>query len=77
MPDHIPFPEIQQFRNTVRTVRERAEYDGTPLPTLTFIGSVKLHGTNSSVVFPLEGGHYCQSRTQVISPGKINPHPPY
>ena len=72
MPEHIPFPEIQQFRNTIRTVKERAEYDGVPLPTLTFVGSVKLHGTNSSVVFPETGGHYCQSRTQVIEPGKTD-----
>jgi hypothetical protein len=72
MPEHIPFPEIQQFRNTIRTVRERAEHDGVPLPTLTFVGSVKLHGTNSSVVFPPEGGFYIQSRTQVITPEKDN-----
>lgn len=55
MPAHIPFPEIQQFRNTIKLVRERAEHDGVPLPTLTFVGSVKLHGTNSSVVFPPDG----------------------
>ena len=72
MPEHIPFPEIQQFRNTIRTVRERAEYDGVPLPTLRFIGSVKLHGTNSSIVFPETGGFYCQSRTQVITPENDN-----
>jgi len=72
MPEHIPFPEIQQFRNTIKIVRERAEHDGVPLPTLTFVGSVKLHGTNSSVVFPPEGGFYCQSRTQVIAPEKDN-----
>ena len=70
--EHIPFPEIQQFRNTIRTVKERAEHDGVPLPVLSFIGSVKLHGTNASVVFPPEGGHYCQSRTQVIAPGKTD-----
>ena len=72
MPEHIPFPEIQQFRNTIRTVRERAEHDGVPLPTLTFVGSVKLHGTNASVVFPTEGGFYCQSRSQVITPESDN-----
>ena len=72
MPEHIPFSEIQQFRNTIRTVKERAEYEGVPLPTLSFVGSVKLHGTNSSVVFPQTGGHYCQSRTQIIDPGKTD-----
>lgn len=72
MPEHIPFPEIQQFRNTIRTVKDRAEYDGVPLPTLTFVGSVKLHGTNASVVFPTDGGFYCQSRTQIITPEADN-----
>ena len=72
MPAHIPFPEIQQFRNTIKLVRERAEHDGVSIPTLTFMGSVKLHGTNSSVVFPPEGGFYCQSRTQIITPEKDN-----
>jgi hypothetical protein len=72
MPTHIPFPDIQQFRNTIKLVRERAEHDGIPLPVLTFVGSVKLHGTNSSIVFPESGGFYCQSRTQVISPGKTD-----
>jgi len=70
--NYIPFPEIQQFRNTIRTVRERAEHDGLPLPTLTFVGSVKLHGTNASVVFPPEGGYYCQSRSQIITPEQDN-----
>ena len=72
MPEHIPFPDIPQFRNTIKLVRERAEHDGVPLPTLTFVGSVKLHGTNASVVFPLEGGFYCQSRSQVITPEADN-----
>lgn len=72
MPEHFPFPEIQQFRNTIRTVRERAEYDGVSLPILTFRGSVKLHGTNASVVFPKEGGFYCQSRSHIITPTEDN-----
>jgi hypothetical protein len=71
MPQHIPFPDIQQFRNTIRTVRERAEHDGVPLPTLSFVGSVKLHGTNASVVLS-QGKHYCQSRSQIITPENDN-----
>jgi hypothetical protein len=31
MPGHIPFPDIQQFRNTIKLVRERAEYNGYKL----------------------------------------------
>jgi len=69
---HIPFPDIQQFRNTVKTVRERAEYSGVPLPTLTFVGSVELHGTNASVVFPENGQIVVQSRTRIITPEHDN-----
>jgi hypothetical protein len=72
MPTHIAFPDIAQFRNTIKLVRERAEHNRIPLPTLTFAGTVKLHGTNASVVFPLEGGHYVQSRSQIITPEKDN-----
>lgn len=64
---HYPYPEIQQFRNTIKTVRERASHAGVPLPTITFKGSVKLHGTNASVVFPGDGTFYAQSRSRVIS----------
>jgi hypothetical protein len=72
MPEHIGFTEIQQFRNTIRTVKERAEFEGVSLPTLTFVGTVKLNGTNASVVFPTEGGHYVQNRSQVITPEQDN-----
>jgi len=70
--NHIPFPDIAQFRNCIRIVKERAEHRGVPLPTINFIGSVKLHGTNASIVFPESGGHYEQSRTQVITSEKDN-----
>jgi hypothetical protein len=63
---HIPFPEIGQYRNCIKSVRERAEHLGVPLPTISFIGSVKLHGTNASIVFPETGEPYCQSRQQLI-----------
>src|ERR1700728_871341 len=67
MSQHYPYPSIDQFRNCVKNVRERAEHLGVPIPTITFTGTVKLHGTNASVVFPGDGTYYCQSRTRVIS----------
>jgi hypothetical protein len=71
---HIPFADIGQFRNCIKLVRKRAEHLGVPLPTVSFIGSVKLHGTNASIVFPENGveGQYEQSRTQVIDPEHDN-----
>jgi hypothetical protein len=37
------------------------------LPTLKFIGTVKLHGTNSAVVYQQNIGYWCQSSNRVIS----------
>lgn len=69
---HIPFPSIDQFRNVVKLVRERSTHDGIPLPTLTFTGSVKLHGTNAGVAFNPDGDIYAQSRTAIITPDADN-----
>ena len=56
------YTDIGQFRNTIKSVRERHDYCGrdennkarfkhdTPYPTLRFRGTVKLHGTNSGIV---------------------------
>jgi len=65
---HISFPSIEQFRNVVRQVRDRANYHQVPLPKLKFNGSVKLHGTNAGVVLdPQSGELWCQSREQIIT----------
>lgn len=43
------FNSIEQFRNVIRNVRENSSYHGLPIPTITFEGTVKLHGTNAGV----------------------------
>lgn len=78
----IKFPSIEQFRNVVRNVQNRVRYDGKdeegnpkftnrPLPTLKFRGTVKLHGTNASIVrrFDTDGSPVFefQSRERVLS----------
>lgn len=70
--EHKEFPSIEQFRNVVKLVRERAQFDGKPLPSLLFYGSVKLHGTNAGVGFDGKGEIYCQSRSRVITPEDDN-----
>jgi len=73
MAKHISFPSIEQFRNVVRTVQERCRFHEVPLPTLRFHGTVKLHGTNASVVYyPFKDEMWAQSREQVISVGSDN-----
>jgi hypothetical protein len=69
--NHIPFPKISQFSNVVYQVRQLYK-DQTVLPILQYYGRVKLHGTNSSIVFLSDGSFYCQSRTRVIKVGDDN-----
>lgn len=65
---HVPFPSIEQYRQVVRLVRERAQHDGVPLPRLTFYGSVKLHGTNADIGFTEDGEMWAQSRSMILTP---------
>jgi hypothetical protein len=72
------FPSIEQFRNVVYAVKQRHDYAGkdangdavfshlTPYPTLTFHGTVKLHGTNAGIVKYKDRIEF-QSRENVLS----------
>ncbi len=80
----ITFPEIGQFRQIIKLVHDNTRYSGRDengdaifdaskvLPTLTFTGTVKLHGTNAGVTLTKEGDMYPQSRENVISIEKDN-----
>lgn len=80
----IKFPSIEQYRNVVRNVQHKAQFvgldeDGNPimnraavLPSLLFEGTVKLHGTNASVVISPTGIEWAQSRENIITPEKDN-----
>ena len=80
----IKFPSINQFRNAVQHVRHKASFMGLDAegnaihnpapkyPTLTFMGTVKLHGTNAAIVFSPSGDITLQSRERVIVPGDDN-----
>ena len=73
------FPDIEQYRQLIQYVKERTQYIGKDdngnalfdesiiLPTLTFTGTVKLHGTNSSITLSKDGDIYAQSREQILS----------
>lgn len=79
----IKFPSINQFRHVVNHVRQQARFMGlddegnvimnpAPVyPTLTFMGTVKLHGTNAAIVFKKDGITF-QSRERIIAPGNDN-----
>ena len=75
------FTEIGQFRQVVREVKSHHDFTGkdengdaiyshtSPYPTLTFRGTVKLHGTNSSIVKYINDGQIkydFQSRERIL-----------
>ncbi len=76
---HIKWPSIEQFRNVVKNVQHRSQYvgkdeEGNPVmdrnakaPTLTFEGTVKLHGTNAAVGCSESGEIWFQSRERIIT----------
>ena len=84
MSKFIKFSDIGQFRTVISNVRhdatyigvdddDRPMYDNTRLsPTITFNGTVKLHGTNVGVVFNSSSDMWVQSRKNIITPAKDN-----
>lgn len=81
---HYSFPKIQQYHQVLRHLRLQCRFKGldeagdpiydntVELPTVTFQGHVKLHGTNAAIVFNDDGSFYCQSRENVITEEKDN-----
>lgn len=73
-----PFPSIDQFRQIVREVKSHHDFQGkdengdtkylhsSPYPTITFNGTVKLHGTNAGIVKYKDRVEF-QSRERVLS----------
>lgn len=84
MKKHIAWPSINQFRSVVKNVQHQSQYvgqddAGEPIynrlaksPKLNFEGTIKLHGTNSSVVLGSDGEMWCQSRSNIITPQDDN-----
>lgn len=73
------FTDIEQFRNVIRSLKLHHDFKGydeseqpiyrhdSPYPTLTFNGTVKLHGTNAGIVLYKDGHIEYQSRERVLS----------
>lgn len=45
----IKFPSIDSFRHVNAHIKRAADFHGKPLPTITYEGRVKLHGTNAGI----------------------------
>jgi RNA ligase len=66
------FPSIVQFSGVVKNVRDHCKWNNIPLPTLTFTGSAKIHGTNAGIGFSPDGKVWFQSRENIITYEKDN-----
>lgn len=64
------YPSTEQFRHVIASVKRYAEQRDEALPTLKFVGTVKLHGSNAAIGYHKDTGHWCQSRNNVITPTK-------
>jgi hypothetical protein len=76
----VKFPSIEQFRTVVSNINRDFNFVGLDengdaiydpslkKPTLTFKGTVKLHGTNAGVSYNEVDGLWAQSRENIITP---------
>lgn len=70
---HLKYFSTEQYANIIKKVKDYANYHKLPIPTLKFKGTVKLHGTNSSVYNSWENNSLiCQSRNEIITTEKDN-----
>jgi len=75
---NIKYHSTGQFRNVVKHITNMFQYKGvdedgnavydklSPLPTLEFIGTVKLHGTNASIVAHEDGTITFHSKSRTL-----------
>ena len=78
MNKHCSFSDIGQYREIVDSIRRRYRYvgrdenddpiydDSKTLPVITFGGTCKLHGTNSSVCMNRDGQIWVQSKENIL-----------
>ncbi len=80
----VKYPSINQFRQIVKDIVERACFIGLdeegkaefdylkPKPVVEFSITTKIHGTNAGVCYSELDNLWCQSRENIITPEKDN-----
>ena len=80
----VSFPKIKQFKDVIISVRRRGTFSGLdgngepiydnsiPLPTISFLGTTKMHGTNAAISRAPDGSIHVQSRNNIIDPENDN-----
>lgn len=82
-PKVMKYPSTSQLRQVVRTVKECLTFDGvdtdgnikrkTPESwVVPYVGTVKIHGTNGSIVFHSEDEIVYQSKERILAIGEDN-----
>lgn len=78
------FPSIEQYRQTIKAIKDRHQYVGKdadgnvifdrnkPLPIVSFLQTIKIHGTNGGVILLRDGTIRTQSRNRLLSPDSDN-----
>ena len=61
------FESIGQFRDVIKSVNDHCEKFGKEKPTLKFVGTVKIHGTNAAVNVDRNDNMVFQSRERELS----------
>lgn len=70
---HIPFGSINQYRTLVANITKNLpDHEIVNHETVTLHGTVKVHGTQSSVVVNPDGSQYTQSKKRVLTLLKDN-----
>lgn len=68
--DHIKYPSINQFRQIVKSVRDSANWNNKPAPTITFECTPKVHGCmHGSTLVSLADGS--QKQIKDLSVGEL------
>jgi len=60
------FHKIYQFHNVIKSIKYDHQEEKI-YPTITFIGTVKIHGTNAAIVKYIDGHFEFQSRGRILS----------
>lgn len=81
---HSKFTDIGQFRDAIRNIKHAAQFVGVAengelimdrqaeMPTVSFHGTIKLHGTNAGVAQDKDGNIWYLGRKQVVTVEKDN-----
>lgn len=66
--NHVKFPSIEQYKNTVKSVQKYMLAKGIDsYEPVQYLGVEKLHGTNASFNKDVDGNYCFQSRERVLS----------